>query len=205
MRLNKQDGGRRQSISVTNNEVSAEEHRGLINRRLRPGDPGWDALGICDHITKPRIATAVTGLTPAGDPVDDDYAFNDAFPMSDGLPENVEFFTLTYLNPKLVELDLAFKSVAPLLWMRAGSEGRRIDERVHTFDVAETYGVLFDVDASRPFLTAIDESSSVRTVFIVTDDEPQFQAIAAQLPEGVEPVRLYESYLRTFQINTERA
>ena len=44
-----------------------------------------------------------------------------------------------------------------------------------------------------------------RQAYIVTDDEPQFQAVAAQLPEGIKPVRLYESYLRTFQINTERA
>ena len=40
---------------------------------------------------------------------------------------------------------------------------------------------------------------------IVTDDEPQFQAIAGQLPDGVKPVRLYESYLRTFEINNGRA
>jgi MFS family permease len=31
------------------------------------------------------------------------------------------------------------------------------------------------------------------------------QAVAGQLPDGVESVRLYESYLRTFQINTGRA
>src|SRR5207245_971309 len=55
MRLNKQDGGRRQSISVTNNEVSGEEQAALRDRRLRPGDPDWEAVGICEYITKPRI------------------------------------------------------------------------------------------------------------------------------------------------------
>jgi adenine-specific DNA-methyltransferase len=38
--------------------------------------------------------------------------------------------------------------------------------------------------------------------FIVTDDEKQFQRVAALLPGRVETVRLYESYLRTFEINT---
>lgn len=38
MRLNKQDGGRRQCISVTNNEVSADEQRALRKQGLRPGD-----------------------------------------------------------------------------------------------------------------------------------------------------------------------
>src|SRR5262249_55395723 len=42
MRLNKQDGGRRRSISVTNNEVSADEQKALRARGLRPGDPEWE-------------------------------------------------------------------------------------------------------------------------------------------------------------------
>ena len=66
MRLNRQDGGRRQCISVTNNEVSAEEQRGLRKQGLRPGDADWEALGICDYITKPRVTAAITGRTPAG-------------------------------------------------------------------------------------------------------------------------------------------
>ncbi|PWJ23262.1 adenine-specific DNA-methyltransferase [Branchiibius hedensis] len=206
MRLNKQDGGQRRAVCVTNNEVSADEQRALVARGLRPGDSQWEALGICDLITKPRIRAAITGLTPGGDPIVGDYKFTDEFPMSDGFDENVEFFTLTYENPALVELDLAFERVAPLLWMRAGSQGRRIDERSDTFDLADAYAVLFNVDAAADFVAAIEKSpASVRIVYIVTDDETQYQAVASQLPEGVETVRLYESYLRTFQINTGRA
>ena len=205
IRLNKQDGGRRRSISITNNEVSADEQTGLLKKRLRPGDPDWEALGIYDHITKPRIRAAVTGVTPSGEPVKGNYKFTDEFPMSEGFEENVEFFTLTYENPALVELDMAFERIAPLLWMRASSEGRRIEERSDTFDVADTYGVLFNVDASKPFLAVVEKADGLRLAYIVTDDETQYQAVAGQLPEGVESVRLYESYLRTFQINTARA
>lgn len=205
MRLNKQDTGRRRSVCVTNNEVSADEQKALIEKGLRPGDPDWEALGICDYITKPRIKAAVTGIKPDGKPIEGDYKFTDEFPMAEGFEENVEFFTLTYENPALVELDLAFERVAPLLWMRAGSEGRRIDERSDTFDVADTYAVLFNVDASKPFLAAVEKAEGLRIAYIVTDDETQYQAVAGQLPEGVESVRLYESYLRTFQINTGRA
>jgi adenine-specific DNA-methyltransferase len=39
---------------------------------------------------------------------------------------------------------------------------------------------------------------SLRIAFIVTDDERRFQALARRLPHGVEPVRLYESYLTNF-------
>ncbi len=53
-RLNRQDGGRRQAILVTNNEVSASETQELRAKGLRPGDAEWEALGIFEHITRPR-------------------------------------------------------------------------------------------------------------------------------------------------------
>ena len=84
MRLNKQDGGNRVSISVTNNEVSADEQKGLRSEGLGPGDPEWERWGICEYITKPRIQAAITGRTHEGDPIKGDYKFTDEFPMSDG-------------------------------------------------------------------------------------------------------------------------
>jgi adenine-specific DNA-methyltransferase len=123
MRLNKQDGGRRQCISVTNNEVGADEQAKLRKEGLRPGDPDWEQWGICDYITKPRINAAITGQTPEGQPIKGDYKFTDEFPMADGFEENAEFFTLTYETPVAVSHNRAFERIAPLLWMRAGSEG----------------------------------------------------------------------------------
>lgn len=205
MRLNQQLGAQYRSIVITNNEVSATEQAALIKQGLRPGDPGWESLGICDYITKPRIRAAVSGVASNGQPVEGDYKFTDESPMSDGFAENVEFFTLTYENPALIEVDLAFERIAPLLWMRAGSQGRLIEAPCDTFELADTYAVLFNVDASKPFLAAIQEVAGLRVVYVVTDDETQYQAIAGQLPEGIESVRLYESYLRTFQINTGRS
>lgn len=182
MALNAEDGGRRRSILITNNEVNKDTSRSLRKKGQRPGDPDWEGEGVCEAVTQPRLRNAAIETSA-----------------------NVGFFTLTYENPALVELDMAFERIAPLLWMRAGSEGRRIDERTDTFDVADTYAVLFNVDASRSFLAAVDNTERLRIAYIVTDDETQYQAIAGQLPDGVESVRLYESYLRTFQINTGRA
>ncbi|MBK7815951.1 MAG: site-specific DNA-methyltransferase [Rhodocyclaceae bacterium] len=45
MRLNRQDGGRRQCISVTNNEVAADEQKALREQSLRPGDAEWEKHG----------------------------------------------------------------------------------------------------------------------------------------------------------------
>ena len=205
MRLNRQDGGRRISISVTNNEVGADEQAGLRARGLRPGDPEWEALGICDYVTKPRITAAITGKTPQGDPIKGDYKFTDEFPMSDGFEENAAFFTLTYEAPLSVRHNRAFARIAPMLWMRAGSEGRIIsDLGERGWDVAETYGVLANLDHAEAFLSRLSQAKGVRLAFIVTDDDGAFQMVCRDLPEAVVPVRLYESYLQNFEINTGR-
>ncbi|MGE9295100.1 MAG: site-specific DNA-methyltransferase [Puniceicoccales bacterium] len=200
MRLNKQDGGRRRCISVTNNEVAAVEQKDLSEEGLRPGDAEWEKLGICDYITKPRIEAAITGRTPTGKLVEGEYKFNDEFPMAEGFEENAEFFTLTYETPVSISHNRAFSRIAPLLWMRAGSEGRRIDALPGAgWEVADTYGLLTDLDAAAPFVDAVEAKGGIRIAYIVTDDDRRFQSVAQRLPEGVEAVRLYESYLTNFR------
>lgn len=208
MRLNREDGGQRQSILVTNNEVSAEEAKSLRQMGYRPGDADWEASGIFEQVTRPRVAAAALGVTASGAPIDGDYRFGDEFPMSEGFEENVEFLKLTYLDPVAVELDSAFVAVAPLLWMRSGGVGPMLDQRLDAagqpmpYAFTAHYGVLFDPDQWRAFVQMLPASAA--TVFIVTDSPSTFAGIAAALPEQVEAVRLYENYLATFAINRGR-
>jgi adenine-specific DNA-methyltransferase len=205
MRLNRQDGGQRQCISVTNNEVAADEQASLRKDGLRPGDPDWEKLGICDYITKPRIAAAITGKTPEGEDIKGEYKFTDEFPVADGFEENAEFFTLTYESHVAVGANFAFQRIAPLLWLRAGSEGRRIDDLPAAgWDVADTYGLLVDLDRAAAFCDAAAAQPTLRIAYVVTDDDRRFQAVARALPDSVEPVRLYESYLSNFRFSMGR-
>jgi len=202
MRLNRQDGGRRQCISITNNEVAAEEQKKLTGKGLRPGDAGWENLGICDHITKPRIGAAIMGKTPNDEPIKGDYKFTDEFPMADGFQENAEFFTLTYEAPVAVSHNHAFSRIAPLLWMMAGSEGKRIDDiPKEGWAVADSYALLTDLDKASRFCKEVDSKDGIRLVFIVTDDERRFQSVAQNLSRNVEAVRLYEAYLTNFRFS----
>ncbi|WP_422758808.1 site-specific DNA-methyltransferase [Paenarthrobacter sp. C1] len=200
MRLNRQDGGRRVSISVTNNEVGAEEQAQLRKAGLRPGDPEWEKWGICDYITKPRLRAAITGQTPDGSPIKGDYKFTDEFPMAEGFKENAAFFTLTYESPWRVSTDRAFAAIAPMLWLRAGAEGELIGKLSDGWAVADNYGIINDLDRSADFAAALRAKERVRIVYIVTDDEGRYQQVANEIP-GIETVRLYEDYLRNCESN----
>ncbi|WP_448389522.1 site-specific DNA-methyltransferase [Microbacterium aurum] len=195
MRLNKQDGGHRQCISVTNNEVSAEEQAELRELGLRPGDAKWEQWGICDYITKPRIRSAITGRTPDGEPIQAGYKFVDEFPMAEGFEENAAFFTLSYESPWMVEADKAFAAIAPMLWLRAGAVGDRIDSIEGGWAVTDSYGILKDLDLASGFVAELQRHEGIRIAYVVTDDDGRYQQVASQIP-GVETVRLYEDYLR---------
>jgi len=208
MRLNRQDEGRRQSIMVTNNEASVEEAKSLRAKGLQPGDPEWEALGIFEHITRPRVTAAITGRTPHGDPIKGDYRFTDEFPMAEGFEENAGFLELRYLDPDDVDLGLAYDDIAPLLWLRAGGQGPvapRADEGGNPLPYAWTdrYGVLFDENRWRAFVSDCPETA--RAAFIVTHSPTSFAAIAAELPTDLDTVRLYDTYLSMFLPERGRA
>ncbi len=204
-RLNRRDSGRRVSISVTNNEVSATELESLRKQGLRPGDAAWEAAGIYERVAKPRIEAAVTGNRPDGEPIPSKLKYLDGGRMAEGFEENVTFAELVYLDPDDVELRLAFAAVAPLLWLRAGAQGPIIDEcldaagRRRPYAWTERYGVLFNSDRWRVFVEKLPATAT--TAFVVTDSQATFAGIAAELPDRLDVVRLYENYLSTFRIN----
>ncbi|BCO62330.1 MULTISPECIES: site-specific DNA-methyltransferase [Mycobacterium] len=204
LRLNRQDGGRRQSILVTNNEVAADEQKTLRQKGVRPGDPEWERRGICEYVAKPRIKAAITGKTPDDEPIKGHYAFTDEFPLAEGFEANAEFFTLTYEAPLRVASNREFERVAPLLWMRAGSRGSRIDDISKGWDVVEAYGVIADFDHTDEFMDALATKPDATHAFVVTDEDWLFESVCRDLPEHIEPVRLYEAYLRNFEIEAGR-
>lgn len=207
-RLNRQDGGRRQSIMVTNNDVSVDEAAGLRTRGFGPGDPEWEALGIFEHITRPRVTAAITGRTPDGDPIKGDYKFTDEFPMADGFAENAAFLGVRYLDADDVDLGLAYDDVAALLWLRAGAQGpvaAGTDDAGNTVPYVWTdlYGVLFNEDRWRGFVSARPETA--KSAFIVTNSPTTFAGIVAELPNNIDTVRLYDTFLSMFLPERGRA
>ncbi|MCA2308837.1 site-specific DNA-methyltransferase [Mycobacterium intracellulare] len=195
MQLNAEDGGTRQSILVTNNEIGATEAKKLRGQGLHPGDPEWRSRGVFEYVCRPRISTVVTGTRPDGSN------------YSDGLEANVEMFDLTYLDPGMVRRGHEFESVAPLFWLEAGARGERIEEVPEQgWALTDSYGVLFDFDMLNAFAAAVTEATTgERTpvaLFIITDSPAEYQQAVKRLPVGIETVQLYEDYLSNYTINT---
>lgn len=179
--MNAEDGGSRQCILVTNNELSLEATAAAQKRGLRPGDEEWEADGVFQSRTRPRICN-----------------------VAKELEINVEFFTLTYEAPLRVAANREFSRISPLLWLRAGARGRRIEDLAKGWEVADTYGVIADLDKAGEFINAVRDGQAVRQAFIVTDEDRLFESMVEALPEHVQSVRLYETYLRNFEVEAGR-
>lgn len=209
MRLNRQLGGHRRTILVTNNEVSAEEQAHLRSQGLQPGDTGWEEHGIFEHITKPRVTAAITGMTPKGEPIEGEYKFVDEFSIQDGFEENVRFFNLTYLDPETVEAKQAFGQVAHLLWLIGGAEGPVIEKESRSgwaLPDGATYGVLFRNKGRAAFAEALKARTEAgeppRHLFVVSDSTDEFHRSLEEV--GADPAhttRLYRHYLKNFRTN----
>lgn len=200
--LNREDGGRRTSISITNNEVSLDESSQLLGAGHTPGTEAWEQRGIYSAVTRPRVTAAVTGRARSGDAAVGNYLSGEAY--ADGLEENVEFLELEYLDHDAVARGQAFTAIAPLLWMKAGALGARIDVDDGSWAIPAdaVYGVLFNARSWGPFVDAVRDRPDLRHAFVVTDSLAVFQQVTSELPPELPTTMLYEDYLSNFEINT---
>lgn len=202
--LNRADQGNRRCVLVTNNEVN---HRvaSLLNRKgAYRGDPAFEAAGVFEAATRPRVRAALTGSRPDGTPVEGEYL--DGTGIGEGFAENVEFFRLDYLDPAAVEFGMRFAELHPLLWLRVGGIGERQEldpTKPLGLPRRSPYAVLFKPSGLPELLASLPGRADINTVFIVADSADSFAALATQIqaevPGQIQTVRLYREYLETLR------
>lgn len=203
--LNAEDGGHRRCIMVTNNEVSIEEAKALSERGYKPGDPEWERLGIAHYVTWPRTVCAIEGHDINNQPLKGNYIGSDK-PMKDGFHSNAAFFKLGFLDKTAVLLGLNFNEMLPILWLKAGANGPcpTANEPNDMLILPQNqFAVLINENAFSIFETELQKHPEIKTVFINTDYEINFQAMAHRL--NVEKTfQLYRDYTDHFRLNHGR-
>lgn len=201
--LNEEDGGQRRCVLVTNNEVKEEDEKRLRKNGHAKGDSEFEALGIFEHVTRPRVEAVVTGKRPDGNPIPGTDI--NSRPFAAGFPENVAFYRLDYLDPDDVSLGRQFDAILPMLWLAAGGVGEpEFGAADGDFSIPKgsTYAVLFREDRYRAFAAALAERTDLTHVWIVTDSQAAYAEIRSSLPRDLRVGMLYRDYLRNFRINT---
>jgi adenine-specific DNA-methyltransferase len=198
--LNAEDQGRRQTIMVTNNEVSERLARRLAAQGHYPGDPEFEQHGIFEQATRPRSEAVITGHRPNGAAIPGTHV--GGRPFADGFDENISFFTLSYLDPDEVDLGHQFDAILPALWLGAGAVGswqNGASCEDFSLPIGSPYGVLFRESRFRRFLEVVTARPDVTHVWLVTDSEESFAEMRAALPARLSITMLYRDYLWSFR------
>ena len=135
-------------------------------------------------------------------------------PMSEGFPANLAYFKLDFLDKDRVTLKRAFREILPLLWLKAGAFGPRPElargepEPIVFAPEASNFVVLLEESRMAKLIKALKERTNLSHVFIVTDSDESFKAMAAEVREkagranpNLQVVQLYRDYLVNFMIN----
>lgn len=203
MLLNSEDGGRRQCFLITNNEVPEEDARRLQRNGHFRGDPAFEAEGIFQLATRPRVEAAVTGKRPDGSDIPGRYlSYVGGRAMSAGFAENVEFFRVEYLDPLDVGLQRQLEQLLPVLWLQAGGIGERqpvSQDKPCAAAAGLPYAFLFDPSGVQSLGQKLAQRPDITHVFIAAPTDEGFADLRAQLPEGLETVQLYRPYLDHFR------
>ena len=205
--LNKEDGGHRQCIMVTNNEVSADEEKRLRAQGHQPGDDEWERLGIARYVNWPRTVCSIEGHDVNKQPLKGSYLGCD-IPMSEGFAANAKYFKLGFLDKDSVELQRQFRELLPLLWMKAGAIGRCPE--LEGGDIPEilllednSMAILTDEEVYVDFRKLMAGREDIKSIFIVTNSEDAFMSMAKPF-SWAQCYQLYKDYLENFSINYER-
>lgn len=129
-------------------------------------------------------------------------------PLSNGFAANAEYFKLGFLDKNSVELGDQFKAILPILWMQAGSVGKRPEitgSDIPPMLIPENspFAVLVDETRYSEFKRRIAGNDQIQYVYLVTDSQTAYQEMASQLDTPYIK-QLYRDYIDNFTINIRR-
>lgn len=200
--------------------IVSEEHKASILFDPAAADDWLEALDGQEHITDFTIVTPTKRvfdglkaqindlLGPILLPEDEKR------PMSAGFRANLAYFKLDFLDKDRVTLKRAFREILPLLWLKAGAVGPRPElargepEPIVFAPAGSNFVVLLEESRLARLMKALKGCADLSHVFIVTDSDESFKAMAAEVREAVgranpdlQIVQLYRDYLVNFMIN----
>lgn len=200
--------------------IVSEDHKASILFDPATADDWLEALDGQEHITDFYIVTPTKGVFDGLKAQINDLlgpilvSEDEKRPMSEGFPANLAYFKLDFLNKDRVTLKRAFREILPLLWLKAGAVGLRPElereepEPVVFAPTNSNFVVLLEESRLARLIKALKGRTNLSHVFIVSDSDESFKAIAVEVRDAVEldnpnlqVVQLYRDYLVNFMIN----
>ncbi len=173
--LNKEDGGKRQSIMVTNNEVSVDESKSLKKKGFNPGDIEWEDLGIAHHITWPRIKCSILGIDTVGSPLTDTYKITRKKQVL--VPRKIK--KIDYVTPETLDTVTKRKNFVSNLNSKYSDLAQSLVKKDEPFIVSDEHSttIIFDIEYLEEWLNEIEGKDHIQNFLIITNNNKEFNNI----------------------------
>ena len=181
--LNKEDGGHRRCIMVTNNEVSVEEEKALRAKGLHKGDEEWEKFGIARYVNWPRTKCSILGVDVNGQPIKGDY-------ITSNTEEKVVKRSIKQISLDLKDdsIDTKLKKqIVALIGDKKMPQNAVKAECPFLVTEEANKAFLFDVTKIDDFMEEVHDDVDV--IYIVTSNNKAFNAAKRELEELPERIK----------------
>ena len=178
--LNKEDGGNRRCIMVTNNEIGEPKEKELWPQGFRPGDEEWERWGIARYVNWPRTKCSILGEDVNGQPIEGNYItsltqtkeIERKFTQINFLPSSAS------LKQKKSLVTLINKQKAVKLPIMTLDEAFLVSE-----DDSYNASILFDVTKTDEWLEALEGNDHITNFYIVAEKDATYKQVKNEVSE----------------------
>lgn len=175
--LNREDGGHRRCIMVTNNEVSADEETAFRARGLHKGDEEWEKFGIARYVNWPRTKCSIEGIDVNGQPINGEY-------ITSNTQEIMQKRVIKQLSFDIPVGRQGFnvkKQIVALINDKKMPQNSVTDECPYIVKEDASTAILFDINSFDDFFEEIHED--IETIYVVSSNNKAFNAVKRELNE----------------------
>ena len=184
--LNAEDGGCRQCIMVTNNEVGEAKEQALMAQGIMPGDEEWEKWGIARYVNWPRTKCSIIGIDINGRQIEGDYSTYRTEPKAcERKIYQLNFFTdAPSLKQKKALVTLINKQKTIKLPTMSEDAAFLLAED----DDSCNASILFDVTAIDDWKDALEGHDEITDFYIITQKDSLFRQIKTEISELMGPI-----------------
>ena len=178
--LNKEDGGHRRCIMVTNNEIGEPKEKELIPLGIKPGDEEWEKWGIARYVNWPRTRCSILGVDVNGKPIEGEYFTSlTETKESDRKFTQINFFPAgASLKHKKSLVSLINKQKEVKLPAMCADVPFLVPE-----DDSYNASILFDVTKMDDYLEVLEGNDHITNFFIVTEKDATYRQVKEEISQ----------------------
>lgn len=178
--LNKEDGGHRRCIMVTNNEIGEPKEKELLPQGIHPGDDEWEKWGIARYVNWPRTKCSILGVDVNGKPIEGDYITS----LTETKLTERKFTQINFLTAEATKKQK--KALVTLINKQKDVKLPTMNEDVvFLLSEEDKYNatILFDTAEADVWMEELDGNSHITNIYIVAEKDAIYRKIKADVSE----------------------